>query len=228
MSTSLSELLAKVLPLALGAAVSPVILLLQMVTLTSGQDRLRRAWMVAAGATVALLGWGLAGWLLVNRLPTPRTGPDATAAAVDLTLALVLVALGIRSLVQRHEAAGTTDPPAAPAPAGSDAHLGASFGLGLAAMASNVTTIVLFLPAVRDIARASVSTAATAVALVVLIGITLTPALAPVLAVSMGGAAGRRMLDRLGAFTQAHHATIAAVVSFGFALYLGLTGLGRL
>ncbi len=114
MSTSLAELLRSVLPLALGAAVSPVILLLQMVTLTTGTSRLARAWLVAAGAALALAGWGLAGWLLVNRLPTPRVGPDATAAAVDLTLALVLVALGIRAVVGRH------DPAPAPAAAAAD------------------------------------------------------------------------------------------------------------
>lgn len=223
MPDDLSALLSKVLPLALGAAVSPVILLLQMATLTSGSARLRRATLVAAGAATALLAWGLAGWLLINRLPTPRRGPDVTAAAVDLTLALVLVALGIRSLVNRRETAA----PSAPASAGPP-HLAASYGLGVAAMASNVTTIVLFLPAVRDIARSPVSTADAIIAAVVLVLITLAPALVPVVAVALGGWPGQRVLDRVGAFTAAHHATIAAVVSFGFALYLGSNGLRRL
>ncbi len=168
MTSSLPELLARVLPLALGAAVSPVIVLLQMVTLTSGTARLRRAWLVAAGAAVALIGWAVAGWLLVNHLPTPRRGPDPTAGAVDLTLALVLVALGLRSLAHRHDPA----PVPAPSTAADSAHAGhlaAAFGLGLVAMASNVTTIVLFLPAVRDIARADVTTLDTAVALLVLL-----------------------------------------------------------
>lgn len=226
MSTSLAELLRSVLPLALGAAVSPVILLLQMVTLTTGTSRLARAWLVAAGAALALAGWGLAGWLLVNRLPTPRVGPDATAAAVDLTLALVLVALGIRAVVGRHDPAPA--PAAADHAASAPPRLFTAFGLGVAAMASNVTTIVLFLPAVRDIARAEVATLDTVVALVVLFAVTLAPALLPVLAVSLGGAAGRRVLDRVGEFARVHHAAIAAVVSFAFAVYLGLKGLQRL
>jgi hypothetical protein len=226
MSTSLAELLRSVLPLALGAAVSPVILLLQMVTLTTGTSRLARAWLVAAGAALALAGWGLAGWLLVNRLPTPRVGPDATAAAVDLTLALVLVALGIRAVVGRHDPAPA--PAAADDAASAPPRLLTAFGLGVAAMASNVTTIVLFLPAVRDIARARVATLDTVVALVVLFAVTLAPALLPVLAVSLGGAAGRRVLDRVGEFARVHHAAIAAVVSFAFAVYLGLKGLQRL
>jgi hypothetical protein len=224
MSGSLSEVLRSVLPLAVGAAVSPVILLLQMVVLTDGEARARRAWAVAAGAATSLIAWGVAGWLLIDRLPTPRRGPDATAAAVDLVLALVLVALGLRALTQRH------DPAPTPSPGTSRraSSVGVAYGLGVAAMAGNVTTIVLFLPAVRDIARADLAVADTAVALAVLLAITLAPALLPVLAVSIGGAAGRRALDRLGAFTSAHHATIAAVVSFGFALYLGLKGLRRL
>lgn len=224
MSGSLSEVLRSVLPLAVGAAVSPVILLLQMVVLTDGEARLRRAWMVTAGAATSLIAWGVAGWLLIDRLPTPRRGPDATAAAVDLVLALVLVALGLRALTQRHDPAPTPSP----GTSGRASSLGVAYGLGVVAMATNVTTIVLFLPAVRDIARADLVVADTAVALGVLLTIILAPALLPVLAVSIGGAAGRRALDRLGAFTSAHHATIAAVVSFGFALYLGLQGLRRL
>jgi hypothetical protein len=224
MSSSVPEVLAQVLPLALGAAVSPVILLVQMATLTSGTARLARAWAVAAGTAVAITGWGLAGWVLVNRLPTPRTGPDATAAAVDLALAFVLVALGLRSLSQRH------DPPHAPAARESTggAHVAASFAVGLVAMATNVTTVVLFLPAVRDVARAELPLAGTAVVLAVLLVIVTMPAWLPVLAVSLGGAAGRRLLDRVGAFATRHHALIAAVVSFGFALYLGWNGLRRL
>ena len=224
MSSSVPEVLAQVLPLALGAAVSPVILLVQMATLTSGTARLARAWAVAGGTAVALTGWGLAGWVLVNRLPTPRTGPDATAAAVDLALAFVLVALGLRSLSQRH------DPPHAPAPQDSTggAHVAASFALGLVAMATNVTTVVLFLPAVRDVARAQLPVGGSAVVLAVLLLIVTVPAWLPVLAVTLGGAAGRRLLDRVGAFATIHHATIAAVVSFGFALYLGWNGLRRL
>ena len=61
-----------------------------------------------------------------------------------------------------------------------------------------------------------------------LLAITLAPALLPVLAVSLGGAAGRRALDRVGAFARRTTPTIAAVVSFGFAVYLGCTGLRRL
>ena len=181
---------------------------------------------VRLGAAAALAAWGVAGWLRINHLPTPRRGPDPTAGAVDLTLALVLVALGLRSLAHRHDpppmpTTATTAPSASP-------HLAAAFGLGVVAMASNVTSVVLFLPAVRDIARSSVTTPGTILALVVLFTITLAPALLPVLAVSLGGAPGRRALDRVGAFAQGHHETIVAVVSFGFAVYLGWTGLRRL
>jgi hypothetical protein len=223
MSSTVPEVLAQVMPLALGAAISPVILLVQMATLTTGQQRMARAWAVAAGTAVALVGWGVAGWALVNRLPTPRSGPDAAAAAVDLALALVLVALGLRSLTQRH------DPPPAPR-SGSEhsARLAASFAIGLVAMATNVTTVVLFLPAVRDVARSQLSVADSALVLVVVLAVVTVPAWLPVLAVALGGAAGRRLLDRVGAVASSHHAMIAAVVSFGFALYLGWNGLRRL
>lgn len=50
----MGSLLSQVLPLAAGAAISPAILTLQLLTLAKGGAALKRAWFIAAGAALVL------------------------------------------------------------------------------------------------------------------------------------------------------------------------------
>ena len=100
--------------------------------------------------------------------------------------------------------------------------------LGLGAMVSNVTSLVLFLPAVHDISHARVTDTDKSIALVVLIVVTLLAAIIPPLAASIGGAPARRGLDRVSVLIAAHHRAINATICFGFALFLAATGVARL
>ena len=53
----MGKTLAIVLPLALGAAVSPTLLTLQLLILAGVRDQKRRAWAMALGCAVVLLGF---------------------------------------------------------------------------------------------------------------------------------------------------------------------------
>jgi hypothetical protein len=68
------HLLGIVLPLALGAALTPTIVAVQLVTLTSPTAPLRRAWTLAAGCGVVLLGESALAlaWPAVPAGPTDR------------------------------------------------------------------------------------------------------------------------------------------------------------
>jgi len=253
MIEGLGQLLKSVMPLALGAAISPTLLILQLVTLTSGRARLARSWLVAAGSAVALTIWGTVGWLLLNRLPTPKTGTDPTEAAVDLTLALVLIALGVRAITHQDSGPPVAAAlnPAAPEPVAPDsgatdsgathsdaadsdtaaepsADLARSFGLGAAVMAANLTSLVLFLPAIRQIVRADSAVPTKALVTVILFLMTLLTVILPPLAVSLGGSAGQRALNKVGSFVDGHRAAISATVCCVFALYLAWSGLTRI
>ena len=226
MTASLVPLMLRVLPLALGAALSPIILALQMLTLTSGTRRQLRAWLVALGAAVACGGWVVVGLLVVNRMPHPAHGPDPTSGAARIALALLLVSLGAKALYHRNPDA----PPAQAVDASEDgsAHLLRAVLLGFAAMLSNVSSLVLFLPALHEITHARTDDMAKSIVLGVLILITLLPALVPPLAAAIGGVDARRALDRLSAVIAAHHTTINATICFVFATYLVATGVTRL
>lgn len=226
MTTSLLPLLLRVLPLALGAALSPIILALQMMTLTTGSRRQLRAWLVAIGAALACVMWTVVGLYVVNRLPHPARGPDPTSGAIRVALALVLVSLGVNALYHRNPDASPAQAEAPPD--GGPAHLPRAVLLGFAAMLSNASSLVLFLPALHEITHARTDDANKSIVLGVLILVTLVPALVPPLAAVIGGASARSGLDRLSAMIATHHTTINATICFVFAAYLLVTGVVRL
>jgi hypothetical protein len=196
-----------------------------MVTLTTGANRLLRSWLVVFGAAAACGIWTLVGLFVVNRLPAPSGGQDPTAGAIRIALALILISLGVRTLYHH----GPDTPPSSAGDDGTGSRrIVLAFALGLGAMISNVTSLVLFLPAVHDISHARIADVGKAVAFTVLIVVTLLAAIAPPLGASVGGRPARNALDRLSHVIADHHNAINAGICFVFAVFLGVTGVARL
>ncbi|MDM7952280.1 MAG: GAP family protein [Cyanobium sp. CZS 25K] len=211
-----------VVPLALGAAVSPMLLLGQMRTLTAPGSGVRQSWAYLAGNALVVGGWALLGLGSGGSLPArPLAGADPVSAGIRLVLAAVLLAIGVRAL---HVEAGTAS--AAQGPRGGS--LTRSFALGVALMAGNLTSLVLYLPALQDLARSGLDAGPLA-ALVLLVSlITLAPSLLPPLALVLTGAWGRSRLQQLCHWTLTYQGRINAGLCFGFAAYLGWSGFARL
>jgi len=91
-------LLVQVLPLALGAAVSPTVLTVQIVLMADGSPGLARAWGLAIGRTTALAVLCVGGVGLLNLLPDVNTGgPSLAEGLISLGAGL---ALGVMALIQ--------------------------------------------------------------------------------------------------------------------------------
>ena len=218
---SLGELLAKVLPLAVGAAISPVVLTVQVLTLAKNQFPLRRTWAIAAGCAVIACVWAAVALLATNKTGAAHSGtPSATSGVIALAFALLLVGLGVRSLTSR-----TADD--APQPEGDDDRPRTLefFVVGLGVMVANFTSFLLFFPAVHAIGISDADETARIITLLVLMLITLIPAYVPPLVVTVLGARAKAGLDRLGGFVTRHHAAINATICFGFAVYLAVRGI---
>lgn len=205
------------IPLAAGAAISPTTLTVQLLTLSRHTAPLARAWAIAAGYVVVLgielfVAFGLAA----------STGgsdtPSETGAAIKLACAAVLVWLGVRAL------RAPAKPPK-PEPETTEPKLGRYFAIGFVLMAVNVTSAVLYLPAMHDVGTADIDGAAKAGAAALVLAIAAIPAVAPPLAVTLLGARAQRALDRLSAFAGVHRQAINAGICFAFAAFLAAVAL---
>ncbi len=191
----------------------------QMRTLTAPGSGVRQSWAYVAGNAVVVAGWALVGLGSGRSLPVRAAGADPVSAGLRLVLAAVLLAIGARAL-QRE--GGT----ASPARGGHS--LARSFGLGIALMAGNLTSLVLYLPALQDLARSGLAAGPLA-ALVVLVSlVTLAPSLLPPLVLVLTGAWGRSRLEQLCGWTLAHQGRINGGLCVLFAAYLGWSGVARL
>jgi threonine/homoserine/homoserine lactone efflux protein len=210
-------LLSQVIPLALGAAISPVLFLLTLTTLT-GARPLVRGLALTAGAAVPLVVVGVFAFAIGGSLHTSH----ATKATIDLALGVLLVLVGIRALVR---------PPAEPKPAEEPrrpAGPARSFALGFGAMVTNVTTLALYLPAMKLIATSHVSDTDRVLAHVIVALITLTPAAVPVALVAVAPRSSGRILAAVSRFMSDHRRALPVVLGFGFGAWLIVKGVAAL
>jgi Sap, sulfolipid-1-addressing protein len=221
-----SSLLAAVVPLALGAAVSPTLLALQLLVLTGQVHRLVRAWALAAGSALVLAGFMVLCATALARLQPHHAHRSTSGAVVSFVAAALLVGLAVRSRRAKPtpgEQHGTST-----AERLRTASTGWFVGAGAVGMVVNFSTLVLVLPAVHEITRSSAGTAAQVVTGVVLFVTTLLPVLVPVLAVSVLGRRADGALEAAHAWLGRNGRRIATVSEVVFAAYLVTRGIAEL
>jgi len=217
----MGDLLTTVVPLAAGAAISPSILTIELVTIGGEVAPLRRGWAIAVGYAAGLLAWGIVALALTRGVGGSGAEPEWTAV-VRLAAAAALVIAGVLTLM--HE---PSDKP--PRQLGlKKPSLSIFFGAGAAVMLTNVTSLALFLPAVHLIGVSDLEIADRAVAFAIVAAITAIPALTPPLAVSVVGAPAERGLKAMNAWLVRHRQIVGAAVCFGFAIVLAVQGIEQL
>lgn len=222
----MASLIASVIPLALGAAVSPTILGAVVLILASGLHPLVRAGAFAVGAAIPLVLIGLTCLFLLGR--AVRTHQLQISGAVDLAFGVGLLLLATRLLVN----AAAVDRQESQVDR-QDATLGGGTAkaaiLGGAMMATNVTTLALFVPAVKNIAQAAyVGLGGQLTTFIVLLVITLLVVLLPPLLYAIKP---RRALElfrplRSAATNTQRSRLIRGAVPAIFGAYLTIKGVG--
>jgi threonine/homoserine/homoserine lactone efflux protein len=215
----MASLLGIVLPLAVGASISPTVLALQLLTLSRQNAPVARAWAIAGGCAVVLaLLSGLA--LALAQSTGGSKSPSEAGAIVKLVAAALLVAIAVRQL---------RAPPAAPKPEHVGAHpLRRSFALGVGLMLTNFSSILLFFPAMHEIATSDAGLGAQLVAFALLYAIALLMAFGPPLFVTLLGSRATPVLARLNGILAAHRRGIGAGLCLAFAVFLALAGVKAL
>jgi threonine/homoserine/homoserine lactone efflux protein len=207
----MSELLSKVVPLALAAAVNPAGILVLIALLATAK---RSALFLCAGFCVVFVGFGVIVLALGLRL---ELRPSTTSAIIDLVGAVLIAYLGVRSLRKHPQTADAkTKRPLGPA---------AGLAAGLALAATDFSSVIPYLVALKEIALSGVPAADAWVALTIFLIICLTPMVAPVVLAYAAPTASAKVLDPLRRVLTKHGNTIIAVVCFVIAVYLAVKGI---
>lgn len=218
----MGNLLAAVLPLAVGAAVSPTLLALQLIVLSSPTSRLARAWALVAGSALVLAACSLLCATALARVRPSHGHKSVTDAVVLIASGVLLAGLAIRSRVRRPTVGErhtskiserlTTAPPSW------------FVGVGAVGMVVNFSTLLLVLAAVHEITHSTADTTARAAAFVVLYLIVLLPVLVPVVAAQVLGDRADHALDVTHRWVGRNARTIGTVIEAVFAVYLVVKG----
>jgi Na+/melibiose symporter-like transporter len=212
-----NQVLPLVLPLSLGAAVSPTLLTIVLLILAGKVDRKPRAWAFTAGvALVSAVAIALFATVWAN-VQLGSSHPSTSSRIVHGVLAAALLALGVHALVRRE--------PNGPHPSRAkqrmaDARPRLFLGIGAVAMASNFSSLVLMVAATHQITKdLHGDEQLTPLAFLFLCAV--APVLIPTLATTLMGSRADPALDRLNRFTTDHSRQINAGICFLFAVILG-------
>jgi threonine/homoserine/homoserine lactone efflux protein len=209
----------QVLPLALGAAVSPTAFVVELLILSSRTSPRAKAWAYLLGfATVLVAAVVLFLTVLSRAADADGGGHTTTGRIVDGLAALLLAGVGIRSLMpkatpgEKHTSKVATRI--------GEAGPGFYVGVGAVTMLINFSTLILLAPACHEITRSMASSGVKAFCAVMLVVVTLLPVLLPVLGVTVLGSRADAVLARINSFVSRHSRQINAAVCLVLAALL--------
>ena len=221
----MGSLLAIVVPLALGAAISPTLFALEVLVLSGRHHPVARAWALAGGAAATLIAFSALGLTLLQNLHSGHNR-SPTDASIDLAAGVLLALLAARALHPRKTAAESHHDRTRRRLADMPTIL--FVGVGGLGMLVNFSTLLLFLPALHEISRSSVSLAGKGATWLILVVITLLPVLIPVTLVVILGPRASPFLDRLNTFVGGHSRQITVTIEMLFAVVLIWKGIAEL
>ncbi len=222
----MGSLLAIVVPLALGAAISPTLFALEVLILSGRRHPVARAWALSGGAAAVLIAFSVLGLTLLRNLHSGHHNRSPTDASIELAAGALLLLLAARALYSRKTAAESHNDRAQGRLADTPTIL--FVGVGALGMLVNFSTLLLFLPALHEISRSPVSLAGKGAAWLLLVMITLLPVLIPVTLVVMLGRRASPLLDRLNTFVANHSRQITITIEVLFAAVLIWKGIAEL
>lgn len=217
-------LLAEVVPLAIGAAFTPSLFALQILTTSSEKWRSRSLAFFLGSASAFFIACTIlfAGF---SQLPHPtHSEPDFVGGIIWLIAAVALAGVAVwlfwphpeltskveTSLVGRIERA----------------HLGTFFGVAFVLSIKDITSFALIVPALHETAESQVGFIFKAGTSLLVFALALFPVILPPLWRLLRGEKAKRDLSRIYRFTMDHQFSIVGVIASMFSLYCVVMGLG--
>jgi threonine/homoserine/homoserine lactone efflux protein len=209
-------MLLEIMPYVVGAAVSPVALAICVLFLASPRKPLQQAVAFAVGGIVSGAVAGSFVFFAVHtRAQSAR--PTFTDAAIHVFLGLVLLVMAIRIWRKPQKTTKKVS---------KKTHYSRAFLLGLGMVATDFTSLIMFIPASLALQTASADVRLTGLVLLI---VALTSALwLPILVVLLLGETGKRLLAIASKFMTKHgHEVSGGMVGLIalYVLYKGISGL---
>jgi len=217
----MSELFAKTIPLALGAIVSPTLLTAVLLVLTGKVSPRSRSWAFVAGGCTALAAFTVAIPWVAELM---KSVSAVAIQRVDVLLGVLLLAVAIRKILKRKSpGAETTRAPKHQAK--STPRLLEYLGFGALMIATDASSLVLYIAIIKEAMQASVPDTARVAAVAIGYVAVMLPALVPAAIATIAPAQTDRLLKPLGAWAQKHSTAITVVICVAFGGYLLVKGL---
>lgn len=224
----MGKLFITILPLGLGSAVSPTLFAVVLVILSSRSFPKIRGLAYAAGITITTLVIGIAGYFLTGLMVSPASNGSSSASAyIDLTLGILLLLLAGKNLVKKKDkkkkrkSSILTDQSAKP-------ELGRFFILGVIMMATNLTSIPLYLDAIKEVVASSFNLVDKTPLLLFLVLMILVPVIIPLFLYFLSPKFAERILQPINKDISKYSNYIAVAIFLIFGIYLISKGLLRL
>jgi hypothetical protein len=208
------------LPLAFGAAISPVILIVNILLLSSRTRPIARSIAYAIGCTIIIVGFGIAGLTVIKGV---STAPRDVAAVIHLAVGTISLGFALRALIQ-----GPSPPPKKEDVTPADEEEKAAWRFvfaGLAAMGINMTTLTLYLSLDAEIVRAPLSALEEAFALTIADVIILIPVWVPLALAILLPRVAHGVFGPMNNFFTRHKWAIEIIVPGGFGVWLLTLGI---
>lgn len=203
------SLLVQVLPFALTAAISPVLLTLEVVILASAHQPKLRAWFYALGGAIFILGFFFLLLTVLGGL-TSTMGQTLAERVIKLVAATALILLGVRQLIPRKTAGENHTSRVQRVIRDGKAW---EFALvGLLGMASNFSSLIIVIPALHRITLSDAPSSEQFLATAELFFFVMLPMLLPVLLITLLGKRADPILHVLNAFMTKYTRQITAIV----------------
>lgn len=212
-------LFVQVLPLAIGAGMSPTFFAMQVVVITDpAPGAVKRGWALALGSMTMLLVISFGGVSLLSLIPRP----DISISSWSLVALLLLGAVVLVWVAGRERSRKTAKPDQLLEKI-VDAQPPFIFGAGAIRLLTNATTLAMYLPALHIIVSAQVNVFFKAVAFLLLYAFTEFAVVSPVAAVTLMGDRAKPYLTKAHAqMTRYSKPVMIGVCLFFAVLMVGL------
>lgn len=200
-------MLVDITPYVLGAMISPVVLAVSVVLLAQKQKPLLQSGIFFLGGLLAAIPVGALVFYAAHAR-TQASRPTLTDTAIHLVIGLVLLYLAIRAwrkpTTKQHKV-------------GTKVHYGRDFVLGMVLVASDITSLIMFVPAGLVLQTAPGDVRLAGLALLIM---ALTMAMwLPLLIVILLGERGKRLLAKASSFMSKHGQQVTAVIVGAIAVF---------